>query len=212
MHTAPPVSSRIARVEEAVAALRAGEMIIVVDDEDRENEGDLVMAAEHATPEAVNFMISYGRGLLCVALTNRRADELALPMMVSGERNDSQFSTAFTVSVDARHGTTTGISAHERAHTIQTLIDPQTGPSDLVRPGHVFPLRARDGGVLVRPGHTEAAVDLARLAGLTPAGVICEILSADGTMARRPELEDVAAEHDMPLVTIEALVAHICAR
>lgn len=197
-----------ATIERALDDFRSGRMIIVVDDEDRENEGDLVMAAERVTPEAVNFMTKFGRGLLCVALTGERVDALGLPLMVEGQINESQFGTAFTVSVDARQGITTGISAHERALTIRALIDPNTTPADLAQPGHVFPLRARDGGVFVRAGHTEAAVDLARLADLRPAGVICEILADDGTMARLPELMVFAQEHDLTLVTIEDLIAY----
>ncbi|BDG58918.1 bifunctional 3,4-dihydroxy-2-butanone-4-phosphate synthase/GTP cyclohydrolase II [Caldinitratiruptor microaerophilus] len=195
-----------ATVEEAVAEIRAGRMVIVVDDEDRENEGDLVMAAEHVTPEAVNFMATHGRGLICVPMTGERLDELDLPIMVP--KGSDHMGTAFTVSVDAREGVTTGISAHERCHTIRTLIDPKTRPGDLVRPGHVFPLRAKPGGVLRRPGHTEAAVDLARLAGLTPAGVICEILNEDGTMARLPDLIPFAERHGLKILRIADLVRY----
>lgn len=193
-------------IEEAITAIQAGEMIIVVDAEDRENEGDLVMAAEKVTPEAVNFMTRYGRGLICVPMTGDRLDELDLPVMVP--RAQDHMGTAFTVSVDARRGITTGISAHERAHTIRTLIDPATRPQDLVRPGHIFPLRAKPGGVLRRPGHTEAAVDLARLAGLYPAGVICEILNEDGTMARLPQLREFAREHGLKIVAIADLIRY----
>ena len=192
-------------ITEALQALRAGRFVIVVDDEDRENEGDLVIAAEFATPEALNFMARVGRGLICVALTGARVDRRGLPLMVPTARNGSGFGTAFTLSVEARQGVTTGISVHDRARTIAALIDPVGGPDDLVSPGHTFPLRARDGGVLERGGQTEAAVDLARLAGLTPAGVICEIMAEDGTMARRPALEAFADRHDLPLVSVAAL-------
>jgi 3,4-dihydroxy 2-butanone 4-phosphate synthase/GTP cyclohydrolase II len=192
-------------IADALRALRVGHFVIVVDDEDRENEGDLVIAAEFATPGAINFMAREGRGLICVALTGARLDYLGLPPMVPPARNRSGFGTAFTVSVEARLGVTTGISAPDRARTIAALIDPASGPGDLVSPGHIFPLRARDGGVLERGGQTEAAVDLARLAGLTPAGVICEIMAADGTMARRPALEAFADRHDLPLVSVAAL-------
>ena len=195
-------------IEEALADLQTGRMVVVVDDEDRENEGDLVMAAEKVTPEAVNFMAAYGRGLICISLPGERLDALCLPMMVSSDDNASRFHTAFTVSVDLRHGTTTGISAHDRTLTIRALADPDTRPEDLTRPGHIFPLRARDGGVLVRTGHTEAAVDLCRLAGLGPAGVICEILSDDGTMARFPELERYAIRHGLKMISVKDLVAY----
>ena len=197
-----------ARIAEALEDLRAGHMVVVVDDENRENEGDLVMVAEKATPGAINFMTMYGRGLICVALTPERVEALKLPMMVPPEENNSRFETAFTVSVDARHGVTTGISAHDRAKTVRVLADPYTQPEDLVRPGHIFPLRARRGGVLERPGHTEAAVDLAYLAGLAPAGVICEILAPDGTMARLPQLKEFAALHGLEIVSIADLIAY----
>lgn len=193
-------------VEEAIAAIRAGEMVIVVDDEDRENEGDLVMAAEKVTPEAVNFMLRHGRGLICVPMPGERLDALNLPVMVP--HGGDHMGTAFTVSVDAREGVTTGISAQDRAHTIRLLADPRTRPEDLVRPGHVFPLRAKPGGVLRRPGHTEAAVDLARLAGLTPVGVICEILNEDGTMARLPQLVNFARRHGLKIITIADLIRY----
>ncbi len=193
-------------IEEAIADIQEGKMVIVVDDEDRENEGDLVMAAEKVTPEAVNFMAKYGRGLICLPLTGQRVDELALPPMVPAGRD--QMGTAFTVSIDAKEGVTTGISAHERALTIQAAIDPNTSPEDLARPGHVFPLRAKDGGVLRRPGHTEAAVDLARLAGCYPAGVICEIMDEDGTMARLPQLVEFARTHGLKLVSIADLIKY----
>jgi 3,4-dihydroxy 2-butanone 4-phosphate synthase/GTP cyclohydrolase II len=195
-------------VEDAIADIRAGRMVIVADDEDRENEGDLVLAAARVTPESVNFMASRGRGLICVALTPTRADQLGLTLMA--DQNTDTFRTAFTVSVDAhpRFGVTTGISAADRAKTIELLVDPETKPSDLRRPGHVFPLRAVPGGVLRRVGQTEASVDLARLAGLPPAGVICEIMNEDGTMARRPQLEEFAAEHDLKFITVAQIVAY----
>lgn len=193
-------------VEEAIEDIRQGRMVIVADDEDRENEGDLTIAASKITPEAINFMTKYGRGLICLAMMGERLDELHLPMMV-GE-NTSKFGTAFTVSIEARNGVTTGISAADRAHTILTAIDPKSKPFDLARPGHIFPLRARSGGVLMRAGQTEASVDLARLAGLYPAGVICEVMSDDGTMARIPELMEVAQRHDIKLVTVANIIAY----
>ncbi|HET7470987.1 MAG TPA: bifunctional 3,4-dihydroxy-2-butanone-4-phosphate synthase/GTP cyclohydrolase II [Gemmatimonadales bacterium] len=195
-------------IDQAIDDLRNGKIIIVADDEDRENEGDLVCAAELVTPETINFMTKHGRGLICLALTGERCDQLGLPQMT--ERNTEELSTAFTVSIDAerRFGVTTGISASDRATTIHVAINPATVPSDLRRPGHIFPLRARPGGVLQRVGQTEASVDLARMAGLVPAGVICEILSADGSMARRPELEIMAREHTLTFVTVAQLVAH----
>ena len=196
------------RVEDAIADIRAGRLVIVADDEDRENEGDLVCAAAAITPELVNFMVTHGRGLLCVPMTEERADALDLPLMV--ERNTEGMSTAFTVSVDAhpRFGVTTGISAHDRARTIQLLVDPATRPADLRRPGHVNPLRAKPGGVLRRVGQTEASVDLARLAGLPPVGAIIEIMNEDGTMARRPELEEFARIHDVRFITVAQIVAY----
>ncbi len=196
------------RIEDAIDDVRHGKMVIVADDEDRENEGDLVCAASAVTPEIINFMTTHGRGLICAALTRERADELGLPPMT--ETNSDPHGTAFTVSVDAhrRFGVTTGISAHDRAKTIQVILDPETRPSDLRRPGHIFPLRARRGGVLRRVGQTEASVDLARLAGFPPAGVICEILSSDGSMARRPELEAFAKAHDLKFVTVAQLVSY----
>jgi len=197
-----------ASIEAALADLRAGKFVIIVDDEDRENEGDLAIAAEFATPQAINFMAREGRGLICVAMTGERLDELRLPLMVPPAENTTRFGTAFTVSVEARHGVTTGISAFDRATTIRALIDPATRPEDLARPGHVFPLRAADGGVLSRPGQTEASLDLARLAGLYPAAVICEIMSADGTMARLPELAAFAARHDLKLVSVADIIAY----
>ena len=192
------------RVEVAFEDMRQGRMVILVDDEDRENEGDLTMAAGRVTPEAINFMARHGRGLICLTLSEERVDALALPMMSA--HNRSPYNTAFTVSIEARDGVSTGISAHDRAHTISVAIDPSKGPHDLVSPGHVFPLRARDGGVLVRAGQTEGSVDLARLAGLVPAGVICEIMNEDGTMARMPDLERFAAIHRLHIVTIADLV------
>jgi 3,4-dihydroxy 2-butanone 4-phosphate synthase / GTP cyclohydrolase II len=196
---------RFNTVEEAIDDLKQGRMIVVVDDEDRENEGDLVMAAETATVEAVNFMVKYGRGLVCVPLQGERVDALELPPMVSN--NTDAYCTAFTVSVDAIN-TATGISAVERAATIRSLIDPQTRPQDLRRPGHIFPLKAMEGGVLRRAGHTEAAVDLAMMAGFYPAGVICEILNEDGTMARVPQLMDFVAEHGLKIITIAELIKY----
>jgi 3,4-dihydroxy 2-butanone 4-phosphate synthase/GTP cyclohydrolase II len=195
-------------IEQAIDDLRNGKIVIVADDEDRENEGDLVCAAELVTPETINFMTLHGRGLICLALTGERCDQLGLPQMA--ERNTEEFSTAFTVSVDAerRFGVTTGISASDRSTTIHVAINPATVPQDLRRPGHIFPLRARPGGVLQRVGQTEASVDLARLAGLIPAGVICEILNPDGSMARRPELQEMASQHKLTFITVAQLVAY----
>lgn len=193
-------------IEEALEDIRAGKMVIVVDDEDRENEGDLVVAAEKVTPEIINFMTKYGRGLVCMPLNPERIDELKIPPMVT--ENTSTFNTAFTVSVGVRGKMTTGISAHDRANVIRALIDPETRPEDIVMPGHVFPLRARPGGVLERAGHTEAAVDLARLAGLYPAGVICEIMAEDGSMARLPELEEFAKKWGLKIITIADLIRY----
>jgi 3,4-dihydroxy 2-butanone 4-phosphate synthase/GTP cyclohydrolase II len=198
----PPFST----IEEALEDVRAGRMVVVCDAADRENEGDLTMAAQFTTPEAINFMAKEGRGLICLALTPERCDELGLPLMAA--KNESPFETAFTVSVEARHGVTTGISAADRAHTIQVAIDPGSGPRDLVQPGHVFPLKARPGGVLERTGQTEAAVDLARLAGLNPAGVICEVMNDDGTMARVPDLVDYCRRHGLRMVTVGDLIAY----
>ena len=195
----------LARVAEAIEEIRKGRPVILVDDEDRENEGDIVLAAERVTPEWVNFMAKHGRGLICLTLTERRAAELDLPLMVS--ENSAQFQTAFTVSIEAREGVTTGISAADRARTIQVAVDPKSTARDLSRPGHIFPLIARDGGVLVRTGHTEGSVDLARLAGLRPAGVICEILKDDGTMARRPDLDAFAKEFDLKIISIADLIS-----
>jgi 3,4-dihydroxy 2-butanone 4-phosphate synthase/GTP cyclohydrolase II len=193
-------------VEDAIAEVRAGHMIVVVDDEDRENEGDLTLAAEKVTPEAINFMAKYGRGLICLALTEERLDYLRLGPMTAV--NDSPYGTAFCESIEARTGVTTGISAHDRARTIQVAVDPESRPSDLVRPGHVFPLRARKGGVLVRAGQTEASVDLARLAGLVPAGVICEIMNDDGSMARVPQLIEFCRKHGMKMLTVAELIRY----
>src|SRR5579862_4828495 len=195
-----------ATVEEAIEEIRQGRQIMLVDDEDRENEGDLTMAAEKITPEAVNFMATHGRGLVCVALTEDRCDELALPLMTP--INTSNYGTAFCESIDARRGTTTGISTADRAITILTAIDAGTRPTDLARPGHVFPLRARNGGVLVRAGQTEASVDLARIAGLTPAGVICEIMNEDGTMARVPQLVEFCRAHGLKMLTVADLIRY----
>ena len=193
-------------IEDAIAEIRDGRMVIIVDDEDRENEGDLVCAAEKATPEIVNFMARHARGLICLPLTEERCDELHLTTQVAD--NTSYLGTAFTISIDARKGVTTGISAADRATTIQAAVDPQTRPQDLARPGHVFPLRAKKGGVLVRPGQTEASVDIARMAGLYPAGVICEIMNEDGTMARLPELAEFAALHQLKMITVADLVRY----
>jgi 3,4-dihydroxy 2-butanone 4-phosphate synthase/GTP cyclohydrolase II len=195
-------------IEQAIEDIRKGRIVIVADDEDRENEGDLICAAELATPDLINFMARHGRGLICLALTADRVDHLGLAPMA--ETNPDEYRTAYTVSIDAspRFGVTTGISAHDRATTVRVAVDPETHPGDLRRGGHVFPLRAREGGVLQRVGHTEAAVDLARLAGLSPAGVICEILNDDGTTARRPQLEKFATEHKLTFVTVAQLVAH----
>ncbi|HEX8634052.1 MAG TPA: 3,4-dihydroxy-2-butanone-4-phosphate synthase [Pyrinomonadaceae bacterium] len=193
-------------IEEAAADIRDGRMIIIVDDEDRENEGDLVCAAECVTPEIINFMATHARGLICMPLTEERCDELHLTMQVAD--NTSFLGTAFTVSIEARRGVTTGISAADRATTILTAVDPQAKPSDLARPGHIFPLRARKGGVLVRPGQTEASVDMARIAGLYPAGVICEIMNPDGTMARLPELREFARAHDLKIISVADLVRY----
>jgi 3,4-dihydroxy 2-butanone 4-phosphate synthase / GTP cyclohydrolase II len=195
-----------ASVEEASELYRRGELVIIVDDEDRENEGDLCLAAEAVTPEAINFMARFGRGLICVALTEERCDELQLPLMV--ENNTSNFGTAFTVSIEARGRVTTGISARDRAETVKVAIDPKTRPSDLLRPGHVFPLRARKGGVLKRAGQTEASVDLAVIAGMTPAAVICEIMNDDGTMARMPDLQRFAEEHGLKIISVADLIKY----
>ncbi|MCW2975014.1 MAG: 3,4-dihydroxy-2-butanone 4-phosphate synthase [Actinomycetia bacterium] len=199
-------ASAFATVEEAIEDIRHGKMVVVVDAADRENEGDLTIAAQFATPEAVNFMAKEGRGLICLCLTGERCDELGLRMMT--EHNETPFGTAFTVSIEAREGISTGISAHDRARTIQVAIDPTKGPQDIVQPGHVFPLRAKPGGVLQRAGQTEAAIDLARLAGLNTAGVICEVMKDDGTMARVPDLIEFCAQHGLKLVTIADLIEY----
>jgi 3,4-dihydroxy 2-butanone 4-phosphate synthase/GTP cyclohydrolase II len=195
-----------ASIEDAIEDIRQGNMVVVCDDETRENEGDLTMAAQFVTPEAINFMAKEGRGLICLALTGERCDELGLDLMAA--KNESAFETAFTVSIEARSGVSTGISAADRARTIQVAIDPQTSPRELVQPGHVFPLKARGGGVLERVGQTEAAVDLARLAGLIPAGVICEIMNDDGTMARVPDLTGYCERHGLKMITVADLVAY----
>jgi 3,4-dihydroxy 2-butanone 4-phosphate synthase / GTP cyclohydrolase II len=197
---------RFDAVEDAIEEIRAGRIVLVVDDADRENEGDFVMAAEKVTPEAINFMVTHGRGIVCLPVTAERLDQLGIPLMVAARPGSHE--TAFTVSIDARSGTTTGTSAHDRAATISAVCHPATGPADLQMPGHVFPLRAHEGGVLKRAGHTEAAVDLARLAGLMPAGVICEVMHHDGTMARLPELREVARLHGLKLISIADLIEH----
>jgi 3,4-dihydroxy 2-butanone 4-phosphate synthase/GTP cyclohydrolase II len=195
-------------IPEALEDIRAGKMVVVVDDEDRENEGDLTIAAEKVTPEAINFMARYGRGLVCLPMTGERLDELRIPLMVRDEQNSARFGTAFCVPIEARTGVTTGISAADRARTVLAAIDPATRPEDLARPGHMFPLRAQNGGVLVRAGQTEAAVDLARLAGFYPAGVICEVMNEDGTMARVPQLEWFCREHAIRMITIRDLIRY----
>ncbi|HEV3094785.1 MAG TPA: bifunctional 3,4-dihydroxy-2-butanone-4-phosphate synthase/GTP cyclohydrolase II [Solirubrobacteraceae bacterium] len=202
----PKTTTPFATIEEALDEIRRGRMIVVCDDEDRENEGDLTMAAQFATPEAINFMAKEGRGLICLSLSAERCDELGLDLMAA--KNESPFETPFTVSVEAREGVTTGISAHDRAHTIQVAIDPASKPRDLVQPGHVFPLKSRSGGVLERAGQTEAAVDLARLAGLNPAGVICEVMNDDGTMARVPDLVGYCERHGLKMITVADLIAY----
>jgi 3,4-dihydroxy 2-butanone 4-phosphate synthase/GTP cyclohydrolase II len=207
-HSATPahVSAPISSVHEIVAELKAGRMVILVDEEDRENEGDLVLAAEHVTPEAINFMARYGRGLICLTLTRERCEYLQLPPMAT--RNGTRMGTAFTVSIEAAQGVTTGISAADRAKTVAVAVDPRTTPSDLVQPGHVFPLQAVDGGVLMRAGHTEAGCDLAAMAGCTPAAVICEIMKDDGTMARLPDLQTFATTHGLKIGTIADLIEY----
>ncbi len=197
---------RLVSVETALEAVRAGRMIIIVDDEDRENEGDLMVAAEKITPEIVNFMATHGRGLICLPLTREHLEDLQLPLMVT--ENTARFQTAFTVSIDAKRGVTTGISAHDRARTILAAVDPATKPDDLARPGHIFPLQAVEGGVLSRAGQTEASVDLARMAGLVPAGVICEVMNEDGSMARRPQLEEMSRQFDIPILAIAELIRY----
>jgi 3,4-dihydroxy 2-butanone 4-phosphate synthase/GTP cyclohydrolase II len=199
-------ASAFSSVDEILAELRAGRMVIILDDEDRENEGDFIMAAEHATPEAMAFMIRYSSGILCVPMEDGRLSELDLPQMV--QNNDDAYRTAFTVSVDYRHGTTTGVSASDRSATIKALADANTKPTDYARPGHIFPLRARKGGVLIRAGHTEAAVDLCALAGLKPAGVLCELTNDDGTMSRRAEIEVFARQHNLKIGTIADLIRY----
>src|SRR5215470_4033892 len=196
---------QFATIEEAIKEIQDGRMVIIVDDEDRENEGDLMIAAEKVTPDAINFMATNGRGLICLPMMGHRLDELHIPLMVSDHSNTSQYGTAFCVSIEARRNVSTGISAFDRAQTILTAVDPKTKPNDLARPGHIFPLRAREGGVLLRPGQTEASVDLARLAGLTPAGVICEIMNEDGTMARMPDLEIFAETYRLKIISVADL-------
>jgi len=200
------VNSPFASIDTAIETIRQGRMVVVVDDEDRENEGDLTLAAQHVTPEAIAFMATHGRGLICVPLEGALLDRLHIPQMV--QDNTSPFETAFCVTVEAKEGTSTGISAHDRARTIQTLVSADAKATDFVKPGHVFPLRAKPGGVLARTGQTEASVDLARLAGLHPSGVICEIMKDDGTMARVPDLIHFCRHHNLPMVTVEALVAY----
>ena len=197
-----------ATIEEAIKDVQEGRIVIIVDDEDRENEGDLMIAAEKVTPAAINFMATHGRGLVCLAMTAHRLDELNIPLMVADHSNTSQYGTAFCVSIEARRNVSTGISVHDRAQTILTAIDPKTRPTDLARPGHIFPLRARDGGVLVRAGQTEASVDLASIAGMVPAGVICEVMKEDGTMARVPDLVDFAREHGLKMITTADLIRY----
>lgn len=199
-------SDVIIGVEEAIEEIKKGNMVIMIDDEDRENEGDLVLAAEYVTPEKINFMAKCARGLICLALTSNRCEELELPLMVNV--NTSHHDTPFTVSIEAKEGVSTGISAYDRAHTIKVAIDPKTTPEDLVRPGHVFPLKAKDGGVLVRAGHTEGSIDLVKLAGLYPAAVICEIMKEDGTMAKLPDLISFAKQHNLKIVTIADIIAY----
>jgi 3,4-dihydroxy 2-butanone 4-phosphate synthase/GTP cyclohydrolase II len=198
--------SPFSTIEDALEDIRDGKMVVVCDAEDRENEGDLTLAAQFATPDAINFMAKEGRGLICLALTPDRCDELGLNLMAA--KNESRFETAFTVAIEAREGVTTGISAHDRAHTIQVAIDPASGPTDVVQPGHIFPLKAKPGGVLERTGQTEAAVDLARLAGLNPSGVICEVMNDDGTMARVPDLELYCARHRLKMITVSDLISY----
>ncbi|HXI87279.1 MAG TPA: 3,4-dihydroxy-2-butanone-4-phosphate synthase [Parvularculaceae bacterium] len=195
----------LASVPEAIAAFKTGEFVIIVDDEDRENEGDLAIAADFVTPAAVNFCAKEGRGLICCAMAGRLIDRFGLTLMVPEADNRSGFGTAFTISVEAAEGVTTGISAFDRAHTIRTLIDPNAARADIVTPGHVFPLRARDGGVLERDGQTEASVDLASMSGLTPAAMICEVMNDDGSMSRLPDLEDFAARHRLKIISVKAL-------
>jgi 3,4-dihydroxy 2-butanone 4-phosphate synthase/GTP cyclohydrolase II len=202
----------LATIQEAIADFREGRMVIIVDDEDRENEGDLACAAEKVTPEIINFMAKFGRGLICLPMTPERLDELQIPLQMSDAENTAALGTAFCISIEARRGVTTGISAADRAMTIQVAVDPRSKPSDLARPGHIFPLRARRGGVLVRPGQTEASVDLARLAGLSPAGVICEIMNDDGSMSRMAELREFAAQHQIKIISVADLVSYRMAK
>jgi 3,4-dihydroxy 2-butanone 4-phosphate synthase/GTP cyclohydrolase II len=204
----PKDVSPFSPIPEAIADIREGRMVVVVDDEDRENEGDLTIAAQHVTPDVINFMATHGRGLVCLPMTGDRLDELRIPLMVQDDENSARFGTAFCVPIEAKQGTTTGISAADRARTVLAAIDARTKPADLARPGHMFPLRAQDGGVLVRAGQTEAAVDLSRLAGLYPAGVICEIMDDDGTMARVPRLERFCRQHGLRMITIKDLIQH----
>ena len=196
----------LSSISEAIEDIKAGRFIIIVDDESRENEGDVAIAAEKVTPEAINFMAKHGRGLICLPITGQRLDELGIPLMVTN--NTSRYSTAFTVSIEAKDKVTTGISAFDRAQTIKTVLDPNTKPSDIAQPGHIFPIRAKEGGVLVRAGHSEAITDLARLAGVYPAGVICEVMDEDGTMARLPQLEATASRFDLKIITIVDLIAY----
>ncbi|HUV76136.1 MAG TPA: bifunctional 3,4-dihydroxy-2-butanone-4-phosphate synthase/GTP cyclohydrolase II [Dehalococcoidales bacterium] len=198
----------LAKISEAIEDIKAGKFIIIIDDADRENEGDLAIAAEKVSTEGINFMATHGRGLICLPVISKRLDELKIPLMVDRDRNTSKFSTAFTISIEAKHKVSTGISAADRAETIKAVINPETKPDDITRPGHMFPLRAREGGVLTRAGHTEAIVDLARLAGLYPAGVICEILSEDGSMARLPQLKVMAKRWGVKIVTVADLIAY----
>ncbi|MFP4241375.1 MAG: bifunctional 3,4-dihydroxy-2-butanone-4-phosphate synthase/GTP cyclohydrolase II [Chitinispirillaceae bacterium] len=193
-------------IEEVIKDYRNGKMVIIVDDEDRENEGDFAFASETCTPEKINFMTKYGRGLICISMEGKRLDELHIPLMVSS--NTSRFETAFTVSVEARENTTTGISAADRSETVRKLVDPESKPSDFIMPGHMFPIRAKEGGVLVRSGQTEASVDLAKLAGLTPSGVICEVMNDDGTMARMPQLVEISKEHDVKIISVADLIRY----
>ncbi|MDR2592257.1 MAG: bifunctional 3,4-dihydroxy-2-butanone-4-phosphate synthase/GTP cyclohydrolase II [Chitinispirillales bacterium] len=197
---------RFEEIESVISDYRSGKIVIIVDDEERENEGDFAFASEHCTPDKINFMATHGRGLICVSMEGRRLDELGIPLMVSA--NTSRFETAFTVSVEAREGTTTGISVHDRAATVLKLVDPESVPGDFVMPGHMFPIRARDGGVLVRSGQTEASVDLARLAGLTPSGVICEVMNEDGTMARMPQLIEIGKRHGIKIISVVDIIRY----
>jgi 3,4-dihydroxy 2-butanone 4-phosphate synthase / GTP cyclohydrolase II len=208
MERAGRKKSSLATIEEGIEEFRAGRFLVVVDDEDRENEGDLILPADMVTPDAINFMARYGRGLICIPMTAERLDELQVPLMVGAERNSSSHGTPFTISVEARRGVSTGISAYDRAHTVRVLIDPRSRPDDLAMPGHMFPLRARPGGVLVRAGHTEATIDLCRLAGRYPAGVLCEIMKDDGTMARLPDLKKFARRHGLKVIAIKDLIAY----